>query len=81
MAGLAAHRMVSALTLVAVLGIPGISVTVPRFLDSLTALWMQVGCGLDPSGSCSPATEPQAPSEGTDVGCGLDPDGRCLPDG
>jgi len=34
--------------------------------------WAKIGCIIDPSGRCTPAT--------ADIGCGIDPDGRrCAP--
>ena len=47
----------------------------PRLLDQawtwLTALWGDIGCGIDPSRLCRPATD------SLEIGCGIDPDGRC----
>jgi len=44
---------------------------VSRAWESLVSLWMDNGCGADPSGRCLVAPA-------TDNGCGADPDGRCL---
>lgn len=53
--------------------------TQPVFLDQLWGLltsWggssLDAGCGMDPSGSCKPASQPR-----TDAGCIMDPDGVC----
>jgi hypothetical protein len=79
MTGFAFYRVVSTLTVLAVLGLPDIRSSASKISSPLTAFWMQVGCGLDPSGSCAPAPGDEPSVEGGDVGCGLDPDGRCLP--
>ena len=44
-----------------------------RALDYLAVLWIDVGCGLDPSGYCLPENE----TAESDEGCGLDPSGHC----
>jgi hypothetical protein len=53
--------------------------TQPVFLDQLWGFlttWgessLDEGCGMDPSGSCKPASQP-----GTDEGCIMDPSGLC----
>lgn len=79
MTGLAFYRVVSTLTVLAVLGLPDVSTSASKIFSPLAALWMQVGCGLDPNGSCAPEPGDKPSAEGGDVGCGLDPDGRCLP--
>ncbi len=40
-----------------------------RVWTSLTVLWAQTGCKIDPHGGCT--------SSGTDAGCIIDPNGRC----
>lgn len=79
MTGLAFHRVVSTLTVLAVLGLPDISTSTSRLFAPLAALWMQTGCGLDPSGSCAPEPGDEPSAEGGDAGCGIDPSGGCSP--
>ena len=43
-----------------------------RLWDSLTAIWEEAGCTLDPHGGCGTDQPPT-----TDAGCGLDPHGGC----
>jgi hypothetical protein len=47
------------------------------FWEFLASLWSAVsldeGCGMDPSGRCAPARLE------ADAGCGADPSGRCAP--
>jgi len=59
---------------------PASSFSLANLLDrawgGLVSLWMENGCILDPSGSC---TTGQAVEPSPDNGCGLDPNGGCLP--
>jgi len=48
-----------------------------RLRGLLTSLWAEVGCGIDPNGSCTAATTNTPPSPKTDAGCGIDPSGGC----
>jgi hypothetical protein len=41
--------------------------------SSLTAVWGEIGCILDPHGLCRDS----APAGQADIGCGLDPHGGC----
>jgi len=47
-----------------------------RFWSSLTALWPDGGCSVDPSGRCDPHRAVQPPVT-PDGGCSLDPNGGC----
>lgn len=38
---------------------------------ALVSLWGEIGCRIDPSGACAPAT--------AEIGCGIDPSGACAP--
>jgi hypothetical protein len=46
-----------------------------RLWGSLTAIWAESGCWIDPNGGCLDDT-PLPP--GTDEGCKLDPNGGCV---
>ena len=37
--------------------------------SALVSLWEEIGCGIDPSGACAPASG--------EIGCGIDPNGLC----
>jgi hypothetical protein len=43
-----------------------------RLWGSLTAVWSEEGCGIDPNGGCGTGQPPT-----TDSGCKLDPHGGC----
>jgi hypothetical protein len=45
---------------------------VSQLWSRLTALWSDIGCGLDPNGLCHGSAASQS-----DIGCGLDPSGTC----
>lgn len=43
---------------------------------SLTAIWAEIGCNIDPHGGCEPGQgEEPAPVPETDIGLGIDPHG------
>jgi hypothetical protein len=44
-----------------------------RLWSTLTGIWAEAGCIIDPHGGCG--TSPTAP--GTDAGCIIDPNGGC----
>jgi hypothetical protein len=46
-----------------------------RLWNSLTGVWAQTGCGIDPYGGACLTGTPGSPDEG----CTIDPYGRCLP--
>lgn len=43
-----------------------------QLLGRLTALWADIGCGIDPDGRCHDSATSQA-----DIGCVADPNGGC----
>lgn len=47
---------------------------VTHLWTTVTASWSEVGCWLDPNGSCGTS---QAPPPDTEVGCWIDPHGSC----
>lgn len=74
------RRTLIALTVASSLSIPSPYRFMEPLWDLLSSLGSgtpvtKAGCGMDPSGLCTPAsTAPQAQSE---IGCGMDPFGRC----
>ena len=61
---------------------PGQSASEARLFDvlarlwgTLTAVWSEHGCKIDPFGAC----EPVAPQPTADHGCMIDPHGICVP--
>lgn len=51
-----------------------------RLWGSLTAVWLESGCKLDPHGRCAAAQgEAPTPLPTTDSGCKIDPNGGCTP--
>jgi len=40
--------------------------------NQVAALWSDIGCGMDPGGSCGQSSVPSS-----DIGCGMDPHGAC----
>lgn len=51
-----------------------------RFWSTLSALWGENGCTLDPNGRCvtNPGDNTSSGTTTGDSGCTIDPDGRCL---
>lgn len=46
---------------------------------SLTAIWADIGCIIDPNGGCT-GGQIEAPAPSSDEGCILDPHGGCRPE-
>jgi hypothetical protein len=47
----------------------------PDFWKTLTHLWAEVGCSVDPYGGCIKASVSNPPHPTVDVGCTIDPYG------
>lgn len=52
---------------------------VSRFFDWLTSTFSDIGCSMDPGGSCrdTGVSPPPTSSDDLDIGCSMDPGGRC----
>src|SRR6266545_2542231 len=48
-----------------------------RLWSTVTALWSDNGCLIDPFGVCGAANSPAGPTENVDEGCKIDPYGGC----
>jgi hypothetical protein len=80
------RRRIAVLLVGAFLLVPCVSAAGPRggaepmgFLaqlwSTLTAVWSEAGCSIDPYGCPDGTGAPESP----DAGCSMDPNGRCLP--
>ncbi|HEY0513553.1 MAG TPA: hypothetical protein VGH73_16710 [Thermoanaerobaculia bacterium] len=69
--------LIVALTLTALLGVPGISAadsSLGSLWGFMAGTWLKAGCMIDPWGHCMTGSTPASQDEG----CRIDPNGRCV---